>query len=509
MPRSRLARNIVANLGGQLLLLVLGLIAARLVFSRLGQDALGLVLFVQTVNLVLAGVLDLGISAITVREVAAHLDDDPTYVSDLVRTASSFYWGGFTVVAILIVLTAPWVATHWIHLQAMNAASATAVLRLLGVAAMTALPRALYTSLFRGMQRMAFNNGIDVGIGFLQQLGTVVILARGGDLFAVTFWLAATYALGILAYIGLLARIIPPIALVPGWSTGVIQRNARFSGHLMSISALATVHTYVDKLVVSKLLAVATLGWYALATSVAARGALVAGAIGDAAYPLMSRLFQSKDRAAMLAHYRTLQDLVGFATFPLYAGLVFAALPLFSALFGAGVAHSLLFPVSVLALGYFMNGTLVMPYVYSLAVGKPEITSRLSLAAVFIVVPVTVLAVASFGVAGASLGYLSYHVFFYALAVPRYCHECLLRPAAEWYGQAAKVMGTGALTYGPAWVVAWRVGGLSTVALVIGFLAASVAFAASATRLCEPGLRRAGMHLTRLDRSRTAAGEAA
>ncbi len=112
MKRSPLARNIAANLGGQVGLLILGLVAARLVFSRLGQDALGIILFVQTVNLVLAGVFDLGISTITVREVAAHVDDDPVYVRDLVRTASSFYWGGFVLMAAFIVLTAPWVAAH-------------------------------------------------------------------------------------------------------------------------------------------------------------------------------------------------------------------------------------------------------------------------------------------------------------------------------------------------------------------------------------------------------------
>jgi O-antigen/teichoic acid export membrane protein len=494
---SRLARNIAANLGGQLAVLVLGLVAARLIFSGLGQEALGIVLFVLTFNLVLAGILDFGFSSVTVREVAAHVEDDPGYVRDLVRTASSLYWATFAVAAGLLVLAAPWIATSWIHLQAMSPRDASAVMRVLGVAALTALPRALYVSLFRGLQRMAFNNGIDAAIGVLQQFGIVLIVLVGGGLFSVVVWLASTYGLQIVVYWLVLARVISPWALIPGWSGLVIRRNARFSAHMLSISWLAAVHTYADKLVVSKLLSVATFGWYTFATSIVARGALVTQAIGDAAYPSLSKLFKENKRPAMVAQYRALQDLVCFATFPLYAGIAYLTLPLLTAVFDRQVAVALLFPVAVLCLGYFMNGTLVMPYMYSLAVGKPQITSRLSLVAVFVVVPVTVAGVARFGVAGASLGYLSYHLFFYAVAVPRYCRDCLQVPTFSWYAQTGRVAVTGAVTYGLGWVVAWLTAGLAPIALAVAFVIASVTFSILAIRLVDPGLRDAAVAVLR------------
>jgi O-antigen/teichoic acid export membrane protein len=506
---SRLARNIAANLGGQLAVLVLGLVAARLIFSGLGQEALGIVLFVLTLNMVLAGTLDFGVSSVTVREVAAHVGDDPGYVRDLVRTASSLYWATFAVAAGLLVLAAPWIATHWIHLQAMSPKDASDVMRVLGVAALTALPRALYVSLFRGLQRMAFNNGIDAAIGVLQQLGIVLIVTFGGGLFSVVSWLATTYGLQIVVYWLVLARVMSPWALVPGWSGPVIRRNARFSAHMLSISWLAAVHTYADKLVVSKLLSVATFGWYAFATSIVARGALVSQAIGDAAYPSLSKLFNENNRSAMVAQYRALQDLVCFATFPLYAGIAYLTLPLLTAVFDRQVAVALLFPVVVLCLGYFMNGTLVMPYMYSLAVGKPQITSRLSLAAVFILVPVTVAGVARFGVAGASLGYLSYHLFFYAVAIPRYCRDCLQIRTSSWYFLTGRVALAGAATYGLGWIVAWLTAGLATIALAVAFVIASLLFSMLAIRLIDPGLRDAAVALLRPGAGRLAPRQAA
>jgi O-antigen/teichoic acid export membrane protein len=486
--RSRLAPNILANLGGQLALLVLAVLAVKLVFSHLGPDALGMVLFVQTINVVLAGVLDLGVSSITIREVAAHADDDPGYVRDLLRTAATFYWSIFALAAVLMLVTAPWVAGHWVRLTTMDPGTAATVLRVLGVAALTVLPRALYISICRGLQRMVFNNAIEVGAGVLQQLGMVVILARGGSLLAVVIWMAATYAAAIVAYVVTVSRMLGAAAIVPGWSTRVIQRNARFSAHMMSISALGAIHTYVDKLVVSKLLPVASLGWYAFASSLVGRGALLTNAIADAAYPSLSDLVKRGQFAAMAAQYRRLQDVVCYLTVPLYAAVIYVSVPLFSVLFSSSVARALLLPVAILALGFYANGTLTIPYIYSLAMGKPEITSSLSLQALLLVVPITIASVALFGLTGAGLGFLSYHVFFYVAGVPRYCRECLRIAPSLWYAHAGKILALAAATYGLGFLAASQLGsGLP--ALAAAFVVASIGFAGVGFRTIDPDLR--------------------
>jgi O-antigen/teichoic acid export membrane protein len=325
----------------------------------------------------------------------------------------------------------------------------------------------------------------------------------------VVVWLAATYGLGILAYWLSLAHVISARALLPGWSRNVVRRNAIFSVHMMSISWLAAVHTYVDRLTVSRLLTVATFGWYGFATLVVARGALVATAISDAAYPSLSRLFTEGNRAGMLTQYRALQDLVCYTTLPLYAGIAYLTMPIMTAVFNQHVATTLMLPVGVLCVGYYMNGTLAMPYMYSLAVGKPQITSGLSLLAVFIGVPVAVVSIAIFGLAGAGFGYLSYHLLFYAVGIPRYCRECLQIPPSMWYRQTATVMVAGAGTYGTGFAVAWLAGGLGAAALVWAFVAASLVFTVVALRLVDPGLRETAARFFRATSGQTAPRRAA
>ena len=85
---SRLARNVVYNLTGQGLVLLLSFLAVRFIFRKLGSDAFGIIQFSLVVTLVLTSALDLGISSTTVREVSRHGETEPAYITRLIRTAS-------------------------------------------------------------------------------------------------------------------------------------------------------------------------------------------------------------------------------------------------------------------------------------------------------------------------------------------------------------------------------------------------------------------------------------
>ena len=159
---SRVTKNIIYNLIGQGLLLVLGFVAIKYIFRQLGEDALGIIYFTVMTNTVLCAVLEMGICSTTVREVSGYFRSEPEYIHDLIRTASLFYWGAYVLVGLAIYFLAPLLVEKWINLKTMDAATAISVLRILGIASLVALPKSFYVSLFRGLQRMEFNNFIDV-----------------------------------------------------------------------------------------------------------------------------------------------------------------------------------------------------------------------------------------------------------------------------------------------------------------------------------------------------------
>ena len=486
---SRLSRNILYNLAGQALLFVLSFVAVRFVFRQLGAEAFGIILFTQTVNFLLVAVLELGISSTTVREISAHLHDDPAYVADVFRTGSLLYWTGYAVLAAVLIVLAPLLVEKWINLQALDATTATRMVQILGVATLLALPRSLYASLFRGLQRMAFTNVIDVGTSALQQLGIILILAYHGSLFAVIDWIAVSYLLGIAAYVLMASRFVPWRTLLPGFSATVVRRNRRFALHMMSISALATVHTQADKVVVSKLMPVGVLGYYSFASAVVTRATMVSSAVAQAAFPSFSDLFHRSQRPALMSQYGKLQTLISFSMVPLYAAITFAALPFFGYLFTPAIGQRLLAPTALLCAGFYLNSTLAVPYVFSLAVGKPEISVRQNVYAVFTVLPATVVLVALFGLVGAAASWVLYNLFAYAYGVPRICRECLLISPASWYAQIARAVALGAATYGTAWLLLAYFERLTLPYLVAGYVVGSAAFVLGAYGFIGPELR--------------------
>jgi len=493
-----LSKNIIYNLFGQGLLLILGFVAVKYVFKELGEDALGIIYFTLMMNGVLVAVLDMGICSTTVREVSAHFHDERGYIVDLIRTASLFYWGAYVLLAVVVYFGAPFLVEKWIKLETMNFGIATHVLRVLGIAVLVALPRSLYSSLFRGLQRMEFNNIIDVTTSALQQFGIILILALGGGLLPVVYWLAASFGLGMLCYLLVAGLFFPWRALVPGFSTSVVRRNLRYSSNMMSVSLLAMVHTQSDKVIVSKLLPIGALGYYGFAYSAVSKATLLTSAVAQAAFPSFSSLYRTGGRASMMWQYRKLQDLICFGTVPLFAAIPFAVLPVFGFVFNPDVAMMLLLPLTFLTIGFYMNGTLNVPYVFSLAVGKPEISARSNFYALFIVLPVAGVLVYFFGLAGAGFSWVFYHMFAYSYAVPRICLECLEISVGEWYAPVLKIAALIGGTYGVAWGLVASIGVYTLQALGLAYVAASFAFLIGAFWMISGELRETLLRLPRV-----------
>lgn len=474
---SRLSANILYNFFGQGLVTALGFVAMKFVFTELGDDALGIIYFALTLNGVLTAVMELGVSSTTVREVSAHLDSEPEYIGDLIRTASLFYWTSYVTLSAGVYLAAPALVERWVNLSDMDIATATTVLRLLGIGGLVAIPRSLYMSLFRGIQRMEFNNLIDVSFMALQQLGTIAILALGGGLLPVVYWLSASFGLSVLFYLLIALRFFRWQSFLPGFSLAAIKRNIGYSRYMMSISLLSMVHLQADKLIVSKLLPLGFFGYYVVAFGAVSRGgSLVTSAVVNAAFPSLSSLFGQGARAGMMARYTQLRDLVALGTVPIFSGIVFFALPLFGFVFNPGIARMLLLPVVLLAVGSYMNSALSLLHTFSLAVGMPEISARANFIALFVVLPLTALLIYQFGLTGAALSWVAYHLFAFSYTVPRICRRCLNASVWPWYRHFLRIGSLVVVTYGLSALCLAILRATSLLALSLGYCIGSLLF---------------------------------
>src|SRR5260370_35330024 len=113
---TRLTRNIIYNVAGQGLVLILSLIAVRFIFRRLGDDVFGIIFFNLVLTTGLASALELGISATIVREVSRFFEKDRAYVTALIRTATLLHWGLRRVLRVAVWLQCPRLVPDWANL---------------------------------------------------------------------------------------------------------------------------------------------------------------------------------------------------------------------------------------------------------------------------------------------------------------------------------------------------------------------------------------------------------
>jgi O-antigen/teichoic acid export membrane protein len=473
---SKLSKNIIYNLFGQGLVLLIGFFAVKYIFHQLGGEVLGIIYFVSTLNTILSAVLEMGISSTIVREISGHFESDKNYTKDLIQTFSFFYWSIYFLASLIIFFLAPFFVAKWIHLNTMTFSTAVSIIRILGISAITVLPSSFYASLIRGLQRMEFTNLIDVITIGLQQLGTFLILVLGGGLFPVIYWFAAIYILKVIIYFFFSVHFFSFSALIPKFSFYVIKRNLKFVLQTSLISIFAAIHTQTDKLIISKLLPIGILGYYSFAYSSVSKGLLLSDAISGAAYPSFSALYKTGQKDDLISQYHKLQDLVCFGLLPIFAFIPFISLPLFSYLFNKEIAHLLLLPITFLSLGFYMNGTVTIPYRFSLAAGKPEITAKMNFYALFIVLPATAILIHFFGLSGAGFSWVFYNIFAYFYAIPRVCKECLGIKARDWYFHIFKIFILAILTFGWGWTSITLRGSYSLFSLMLAYLIALIFF---------------------------------
>lgn len=460
--RFRLAQNIGFNFTGQLLVLALGLLAVREIDRGLGSDAVGLVFFAITVNAVLTTVLDLGMSSTLVRAIAARPQVE--HLVGLVRTAGLISWGAYAAVATILVLSADTLASRWLILSSIEPGAAGRSLAILLAASLLALPRSLYSSVFRGLQRMGTTNVIDVGTAAVQQIGIMLLVLAGGDLIAVSWWMAGSTAAGVGAYLLLMSRILPARALVPGFSPDAVREHKGYAVQLTMISILAVLHTQADKLIVSRLLPVAVFGVYAFAFNVLNRGMVLTGAVVHAALPALAAIAGARDSHGSRKEYSDLQHLVLYVMAGVYAVAPFAAQPVTTLVFGEVMPNAVAIWL-LLAVGFYMNATINMPYTLSLALGRPGIALALNVWALILVLPVTLLLVWRWGTVGAAASWIVYHVLAYTYAVPRFVRECIGGRSLDWYAGVATYALPAVAVYATVWIAAVYVMDASVVTL--------------------------------------------
>ena len=436
---SGLKWDLVANLAGVAWPSLLQFAFVPLYLKKLGIDAFGLIGFYLMTQAVVS-ILDFGLSPTVNREMARYSvqPHKAAEARDLVRTVESGYWLiGFASGAIIIVASHA-IATHWIKPGSVSAAEVQRAIRLIGVLVALQWPISFYQGGLMGLGHQVLCNGVNICFSTISSTGSLCVLYLiSPTIHALFLWLVILTAMETTLIAALLWRNLPKSDRPSRFDKARLQSIRAFAAGMTGITLCSLLLMQSDKLIISKLFSLGTLGYYSLAGMFGSGLSMIVTSVFNTIFPRFSALAAVNEEELRNLYFRSTQ-LLAVLIFPLAAVMsVFSNQILQIWTRNAEIARNAGPIMTLLVIGSALNGLSNTPYALQLAYGWTSLPLRINIFIAAISVPGAWLLANHFGPLGAACVWPGLNVIYMVIAVPLTHRRLLKGEAVRWYAEAA------------------------------------------------------------------------
>lgn len=414
----------------------LAILAVPIYVRILGIESYGLIGLFASLQ-VLVTFLDFGLGTTMVREFGrlGAAPDGRTEMRDIARTCEAVYLIVGVLIGAGVALFAPWLLDHWLTLDQLSRDEAGKAAAWGAFALAAQWPSALYGSGLEGMKRQTILGVLSAASGtgrVLLSLAAIWFIAPKLDLFFAANAVAGlthTLAARTLFWRSLGGADRPP-RILPGFLT----RSRGFAGAMTGIFLTSIVLTQLDKIILSKVLALPDFGIYALTSALAGGLYVLIGPVFGVFYPRLCALVTSGNEAATRSAYHLASQLLALLLIPALAVVaLYSSDILFVWTGNADISQRAHWPLVFLFAGNAINGLMNAPYALQLASGWPGLALASNLVAVTLMAPVTYLLAIAYGPAGGAAAWFLLNTCVILIA-PRIMHRRLLPgDILNWY----------------------------------------------------------------------------
>ncbi|MFY7865820.1 lipopolysaccharide biosynthesis protein [Roseateles sp.] len=445
-----------------------------------GYGVVGLWLMLQ----VMMGLLDMGIGAALIKGLASapQGNSGATIRRDLLRTLELLYWGIALVLMLALVASSDWISHRWLKAGTLPAHSLSTAMLLMAVSLGLQFPGALYANGLAGLQAHAHMNAMQVAGNTLRYgAGAAVLLWRADIVwfFGVQIGVAAAQTVATRSLTWHL--LSTPGAEAPRFRRAVLAQIRNFSAGMALTAVCAVLLASADRIVLSRMVSMEALGQYALAFAGAGLLQLGIQPFYRTFFPRYAELLSLNDHVALRREYFQGCRMMAMLLLPLgLVGFVFAP-ELLHAWLGRH-DETLANTFRLLLLGITCSGLCWLPAAFQQAHGWTRLHTQMMVGSVLIGVPLIVMAVPAFGIAGATAVWLVHGLSDLTLGL-WLMHRRLLRgDLLHWYRTVLTLplLTAGPLAAAAVWLMPDELGRWSGLAwaAATGLLACGSAFAA-------------------------------
>ena len=412
----KLGHNLLAGLANSIWSALVGLAVVPFYLKHLGIEAYGLIGFFATTQAVLS-LLDMGMAPTINREVARCSASGSLQESGkLLHTLAVVYWSMAAMIALLVVLLAPWIAEYWLQSKHVSQLTISHAIMLMGLVVACRWPIGLYQGALNGAQRLTVSSGINMVMATVGSLGTVAVLAFVSPTIEAFFIWQACVGLAYAFTMRLAAWRVIGKTLRISFDFEALKRIWRFSAGMSGVALSATVLTQLDKVILSKILGLEEYGQYMLATLMVGGLYVLILPVFNAVYPRLSSLLVAGEIEKLTELYRLGTRMLGTVLFPIAMAFAVFAEEILRVWTGNPALSSSVAPiVALLAMGAALHGVMFFPYALQLAYGITRLPLKINLILTIILLPLIIIFAMTYGVLGGAMAWLVFQVLYLML----------------------------------------------------------------------------------------------
>jgi O-antigen/teichoic acid export membrane protein len=426
--RSSVRHNLLANLGGKALSLLISLICVPIYIRILGIGGYGLIGIWMTLETI-ANLIDLGLSPTITREMAgcSTRAGGAQEARDLVRTLEAGYWLIGVLIGGIVMWCASPITFHWLQSNQLPSETRRSAIVLIGILIACRWPLSFYGGGLTGLERQVLLSGVSTAYACLRSLGSVLILVFVSPTIGAFFEFQIAINIVQTAVLTVLLWRCLPAGNTPRFRPELVRRIWRFAGGASACTLAWLVVSELDKVVVSAIMPLESFGYYALGSRVAACVNAASWPLFAAFFPALSRQVASGDERKLADLYHRASQIMSVLVLPSALTVVFFAKPLIFAWTGnevlAGQTASI---AALLTAGSAVTCIVSIPLALQLAYGWTSLSFWSNTLSLFVSVPMLLVFTEHFGGAGAASVWLLVNLgYFVTQVIPM--HRRLLR----------------------------------------------------------------------------------
>jgi len=316
-------KNIIANFIGRFWGVLSNFLFIPLYISLLGIESYSVISFALVIQGIMA-IMDAGLTATLSREFASSKNSIEQKLK-IFRTLESCYYLVSLVAIILIVSLSNIIANNWLNLELVSPESVSTYLKWIGVGVGFQLLGRFYSGGFIGLEKQVKSNIYEVVFGIVRNGLVLIPIYYNPTLELFFIWqTVSTIIYVIIIRIDLKHTLYGNISSYfkkPKIDKKILKHVWKFAGGMMLISLIAGLNSQMDKLALSNLLPIETLGIYTLAFSLSNGLHFMSRPISTAILPRMTALFTSNNKEEAVKLFSKSYILVSILVFSFAASL--------------------------------------------------------------------------------------------------------------------------------------------------------------------------------------------